>query len=93
LVNVARGLLVDTSALVSALEVGSIAGACLDVVDPEPLPSSHPLWSFPNVLITPHVAHPWEQHYEPYARRVAENVDRFLKNGELLGVIDPERSY
>jgi phosphoglycerate dehydrogenase-like enzyme len=93
LVNVGRGQLVDTPALVSALERGQIAGACLDVVDPEPLPASHRLWSFPNVLVTPHVAHPWEQHYEPYARRVAENVTRFLDDAELLGVVDPERSY
>jgi phosphoglycerate dehydrogenase-like enzyme len=93
LVNVARGPLVDTPALVSALERGQIAGACLDVVDPEPLPPSHQLWSFRNVLITPHVAHPWEQHYEPYARRVAENVARFQNDAELLGVVDPERSY
>src|SRR5438445_802377 len=77
----------------SAIERGQIAGACLDVVEPEPLPPSHPLWSFPNVLVTPHVAHPWEQHYEPYARRVAENVARFLNGAELLGVVDPERSY
>jgi phosphoglycerate dehydrogenase-like enzyme len=93
LVNVGRGQLVDTSALVAAIERGQIAGACLDVVVPEPLPPSHPLWSFPNVLITPHVAHPWEQHYEPYARRVAENVARFLNDAELLGVVDPEKSY
>jgi D-3-phosphoglycerate dehydrogenase len=93
LVNVGRGQLVDTLALVSAIERGQIAGACLDVVEPEPLPPSHPLWSFPNVLITPHVAHPWEQHYEPYARRVAENIARFRQDAELLGVVDPERSY
>jgi phosphoglycerate dehydrogenase-like enzyme len=93
LVNVGRGPLVDTHALVFAIERRQIAGACLDVVDPEPLPDSHTLWSFPNVLITPHVAHPWEQHYEPYARRVAENVARFRANAELLGVVDPERSY
>jgi phosphoglycerate dehydrogenase-like enzyme len=93
LINVARGQLVQTAALVSAIEGARIAGACLDVVDPEPLPPSHPLWSLPNVLITPHVAHPWEQHYEPYARRVAENVARFCAGAELVGVVDPERSY
>jgi phosphoglycerate dehydrogenase-like enzyme len=93
LVNVGRGQLVDTLALVSAIERGHIAGACLDVVDPEPLPPGHPLWSLPNVLITPHVANPWEQHYEPYARRVAENVARFRQDAALRGVVDPERSY
>ena len=55
LVNVGRGKVVDTDALVEALERGHLAGACLDVTDPEPLPSSHPLWSMPNVVITPHM--------------------------------------
>ncbi len=58
LVNVARGALVDTDALVAALAAGSIAGAALDVTDPEPLPDGHPLWSEPRALITPHIANP-----------------------------------
>ena len=54
LVNVARGGLVDTDALITELESGRIEAA-LDVTDPEPLPAGHPLWSAPNVLITPHI--------------------------------------
>ncbi|HEX4219940.1 MAG TPA: NAD(P)-dependent oxidoreductase, partial [Acidimicrobiales bacterium] len=56
LVNVARGRHVETDALVGALDRGSIAGAALDVTDPEPLPDGHPLWSLPNCIITPHTA-------------------------------------
>jgi phosphoglycerate dehydrogenase-like enzyme len=56
LINIARGAVVDTDALVGALQAGRIAGAGLDVVDPAPLPSDHPLWAMPNVLITSHSA-------------------------------------
>jgi hypothetical protein len=56
LVNVARGAVVDTEALVDALRSGQIGGAALDVTDPEPLPDGHPLWDLPNCLITPHTA-------------------------------------
>src|SRR5690606_37177499 len=58
LVNIARGSLVDTDALVEALEKGTIGGAALDVTDPEPLPDDHPLWTQSRALITPHSANP-----------------------------------
>ncbi len=58
LVNIARGSLIDTDALVGALTAGTIAGAGLDVTDPEPLPVGHPLWSLPNAMITPHDSNP-----------------------------------
>ena len=93
LVNVARGPLVDTDALVAALAAGEIAGACLDVTDPEPLPDDHPLWSFDNVLVTPHVANPPGTWDEPLARLVEENVRRFGAGEELRGVVDLERGY
>lgn len=54
--NIARGPIVDTGALIQALEKGQIRGAALDVTDPEPLPDGHPLWSAPNVFVTPHVS-------------------------------------
>ena len=93
LVNVARGSLVDTDALVEALRAGAIAGAALDVTDPEPLPDGHPLWELPNVLITPHVANPAEAEKRAYAERVRENVRRLGAGEELLGVVDADAGY
>jgi phosphoglycerate dehydrogenase-like enzyme len=93
LVNIARGSLVDTDALLAALRSGSIAGAGLDVADPEPLPDGHPLWDLPNVLITPHVATPPEAERRHFALRVRENVRRLAAGEELEGLIDPEGGY
>jgi phosphoglycerate dehydrogenase-like enzyme len=93
LVNVARGSLVDTEALVDALARGAIAGAALDVTDPEPLPDGHPLWSEPRALITPHIANPDAALPRYLARHVQENVARFAKGEPLLSVIDPESGY
>ena len=93
LVNVARGSLVDTDALVEALRSGAVAGAALDVTDPEPLPAGHPLWELENVLITPHVATPPEAERRAFAERVRENVRRLAAGEELLGVVDPEGGY
>jgi phosphoglycerate dehydrogenase-like enzyme len=76
LVNVARGSLVDTDALVDALAEGAIAGAALDVTDPEPLPDGHPLWYEPRALITPHVANPDATLRRYLAELVRENVAR-----------------
>jgi phosphoglycerate dehydrogenase-like enzyme len=73
-VNVARGPIVDTDALVWAIRDGAIGGAALDVTDPEPLPSSHPLWDFDNVLITPHMGGHTPQHWSRLADILAENV-------------------
>jgi phosphoglycerate dehydrogenase-like enzyme len=82
LVNAARGPVVDTDALVAALESGHIRAA-LDVTDPEPLPEGHPLWSCPNLLITPHVAGSSPQ-FAPRAVKVAEEELRRYMNGESL---------
>ena len=93
LVNIARGSLVDTDALVQALRTGAIAGAALDVTDPEPLPDGHPLWELPNVLITPHVATPPETERIAFAMRVRENVRRLAAGEQLEGLIDPDGGY
>jgi phosphoglycerate dehydrogenase-like enzyme len=93
LVNVARGSLVDTEALLAALAGGSIAGAALDVTDPEPLPDDHPLWREPRALITPHVANPVSTLRRYLARHVRENVARFARGEELLSTIDPGAGY
>jgi len=93
LVNVARGELVDTIALVAALRAGTIGGAALDVTDPEPLPDGHPLWTLPNVLITPHVASTRVMGAEFLAQRVEENVRRFSLGQDMLGVVDQALGY
>jgi phosphoglycerate dehydrogenase-like enzyme len=93
LVNVSRGALVDTDALVAALAAGSIAGAALDVTDPEPLPDDHPLWREPRALITPHVANPPVTLRQDLARQVKENVARFAKGEPLLSPIDLGAGY
>jgi phosphoglycerate dehydrogenase-like enzyme len=81
LVNAARGGLVDTDALVSALQSNKIRGAALDVTDPEPLPSDHPLWDLENCLITPHTGGHTPKHWERLAEIVAHNVEA-LETGE-----------
>ena len=93
LVNVARGGLVDTDALVAALERGTIAGAALDVTDPEPLPPDHPLWGMDNVLITPHVANTWDMALPELRDLVHRNVKNFRTGAELEGLVDPSLGY
>jgi phosphoglycerate dehydrogenase-like enzyme len=93
LVNVARGSLVDTDALVAALARGAIEGAALDVTDPEPLPTGHPLWSEPRALITPHVANPAATLRHYLAEHVGENVRRFAAGRPLLAQIDLAAGY
>lgn len=80
-VNVARGGVIDTDALVAALRANHIGGAALDVTDPEPLPPEHPLWAFENVLITPHNAGYTPEYYERLADIVVENVERARESG------------
>ena len=92
-VNVARGELIDTAALVSALEAGSIGGAALDVTDPEPLPDGHPLWSLANVIITPHVANTWDMAVPELVAMVERNVARFASGEPLEGLVDPQAGY
>jgi phosphoglycerate dehydrogenase-like enzyme len=76
LVNVARGPVVDTDALVTALRDADVRGAILDVTDPEPLPGDHPLWSFENVRITPHNAGNTPAYYDRLADVLATNLRR-----------------
>ena len=93
LVNVARGALVDTGALVEALRSGQIGGAALDVTDPEPLPAGHPLWDLPNCLITPHTADTEQMTQPLLAGRIAENVQRLITGQDLVGQEDPDLGY
>jgi phosphoglycerate dehydrogenase-like enzyme len=93
LVNVGRGDVVDTDALVDTLREGELGGACLDVTDPEPLPDGHPLWSLPTVLITPHVANPPHHLRAAYREFVAENVRRRTTGRPLLGPLNISAGY
>lgn len=88
-INIGRGMTTKLDDLVDALRSGQIAGAGLDVYEIEPLPAEHPLWTMPNVILTPHVAaeegrHLGERRYEV----VAENMRRFAKGETLLNVVD-----
>ncbi len=91
-VNVGRGGTVDTDALLAALQDGRIAGAGLDVTDPEPLPVDHPLRAIPNVIITPHVAGRGGGR-ERHRLLLSENLRRYAAGESLLNVVDPERGY
>lgn len=92
-INVSRGKVVHTPSLVRALQEGWIAGAGLDVTDPEPLPSDHPLWTAGNVIITAHSS----AHSEGSNRRCeelfCENVRRYVAGLPLLNVVDKKRGY
>jgi phosphoglycerate dehydrogenase-like enzyme len=88
LINIGRGAIVVLDDLVAALRTGHLAGAALDVFEVEPLPADHPLWDFPNVILTPHTA-----GYSPViARRhlatLVENVGRFARGEPLINVVD-----
>ena len=93
LVNVGRGTTVDLDALVAALESGRIAGAGLDVTDPEPLPDDHPLWRMDNVVITPHIAGAAPERAVRNGRLVLENLRRFAAGEPLLGAVDGMAGY
>ncbi len=92
-VNVARGAHVVTDDLVAALRSGRLAGAGLDVTDPEPLPDGHPLWDLPNVVVTPHVGNTEAMGERLLAGRIRDNVARFADGRPLLGAVDPDAGY
>jgi phosphoglycerate dehydrogenase-like enzyme len=92
-IAVSRGRLYDSDALVKALDEQRLAGAGLDVTNPEPLPKGHPLWKFENVVITPHMA---GQSDGIQARRmdlIKENIARFAKGEALQNVVDKQKGY
>ena len=93
--NVGRGSAVDSNALADALNSGHLAGASVDVTEPEPLPSDHPLWDAKNLLITPHISgnyHLKETH-ERIVRIAADNLDRFMRGEKLRNVVDFATGY
>ena len=93
LICVTRGGVINTGALLRALEQGRIAGAGLDVTEPEPLPAGHPLWSRPDVILTPHAS-----GHSPHADArmfdlLCENTQRFAQGEKLLNVVDLDMEY
>lgn len=93
LVNIARGPMIQTDDLVIALNEGVIAGAALDVTEPEPLPDGHPLWTAKNVIITPHSADTRKQVVRLFSERIRENVRAFRAGTGWVGQVDPEFGY
>ncbi|WP_406692043.1 D-isomer specific 2-hydroxyacid dehydrogenase family protein [Saccharopolyspora sp. ID03-671] len=93
LVNVARGSVVDTDALVGALDEGRIGGAALDVTDPEPLPDDHPLWTHPRAIVTPHIANPAVTLRRGFHERLAHNIAQHLAGRQPAGTVDLVRGY
>ena len=92
-VNVGRGRSTVTADLVAALRSGHLAGAGLDVVDPEPLPAESPLWHLPNVIITPHVSADTPVSEEQRNFVMVENLRRYAAGEPMLSVVDLERGY
>lgn len=93
LINVSRGKLVDESALVDALERGAIGGAGLDVFEHEPLDPASPLWTLPNVILTPHMAGFRADHWDAATDLFAENLRRFDAGQQLRNVVDKTAEY
>lgn len=93
LINVGRGQLVDERALIAALQSGSIAGAALDVFEAEPLPPNSPLWTMPNVIVSPHMSADFHGWLEALADQFFENLDRWLHGQPLLNVVDKRLGY
>ncbi len=92
-INVGRGAIVDLDDLVQALDAREIAGAALDVCDPEPLPPIHTLWKRNNVIITPHVAAMSPRIAERHLALLVDNVERFISGRPLRNVVDKSRWY
>lgn len=93
LINIARGGIVDSRALEQALRNGNLAGAGIDVTDPEPLPDGHSLWSAPNLIITPHTADTPEMCIRLLSDRIVRNVSALASGETLEGSVDLKLGY
>ena len=93
LINIARGEVVDWNAQVAALESGQLRASYTDVTTPEPLPDNHPLWSAPNLFITPHNSGLQPNYFGKAAYRFADNLRRYIKGEPLRDVVDRRAGY
>lgn len=92
-IAVSRGGIYDMPALVKAMDERKLAGAGVDVTDPEPLPADHPLWRFPNAVITPHIAGRSDMDAGRMTGTIRENAKRFLEGKPLINVVDKQKGY
>jgi phosphoglycerate dehydrogenase-like enzyme len=90
---VSRGGLYDLNSLVKALDSKRLAGAGVDVTDPEPLPKGHPLWKFNNAIITPHIAGRSDVDHGRMVGTIRENIRRFADGQPLINVVDKQKGY
>ncbi len=94
LINIARGDMVDQDALIEALTTGRIAGAFLDVVTPEPLPSEHPLWTMPNTIHTMHLSgRSQTRMFQRAAALFLQNLEAFMAGAPMINVVDLDAGY
>jgi D-2-hydroxyacid dehydrogenase (NADP+) len=92
-IAVSRGGIYDMPSLVKALDEKKLAGAGVDVMDPEPLPKGHPLWKFQNALITPHIAGRSDKDHARMLSTISENIQRFVDGKPLLNVVNKQKGY
>jgi D-3-phosphoglycerate dehydrogenase len=93
LVNVARGPVIDETALIAALELGHLAGAGVDVTEIEPLPDSSKLWTLPNVIITPHVGAQSARRADDTTNLICDNLGRYFSGQPLLNLVDKQLGF
>jgi len=92
-IAVSRGRVYELEALVEAMNSGRLAGAGVDVTDPEPLPAGHPLWTLNNVIITPHIAGRSDKDRERMVNTISQNILRFVQGKPLINVVDKRKGY
>jgi len=92
-IAVSRGRIYDMGGLVKALDDKRLAGAGVDVTDPEPLPKGHALWKFENVIITPHIAGRSDKDHARMVGTIRENIQRFVDGRPLINVVDKQKGY
>ena len=91
--NIGRGRIIQAAPLLQALKEGWIAGAGLDVTDPEPLPPDSELWDMPNVIVTQHTSGTAPHNDDHFYELLDQNLQRFLNGEQLLNVVDKEAGY
>lgn len=92
-INIGRGGTLDDQALLESVQAGKLAGAALDVFEEEPLPASHPMWTEPRILITPHVGRSLEGPEFKWQPLFEENLARYMRGQTLLNVVNYEKGY